>query len=70
MANQQVQDLRNRKAAIEIAPEEFRRLGHELVDRIADFLSSLPRRPVTPGKSVAAVREALGSALEARIPQA
>ncbi len=57
---QDVQDLRNRKAPIEIAPAEFRRLGHQLVDRIADFLSSLPQRPVTPGESVTVVREALG----------
>ena len=59
--DQDVQDLRNRKAPIEIAPEEFRRLGYQLVDRIADFLSSLPQRRVTPGESTAVVRQALGS---------
>ena len=59
--DQDVQDLRTRKAPIEIAPEEFRRLGYQLVDRIADFLSSLPQRPVTPGESAAVVRQALGS---------
>jgi aromatic-L-amino-acid/L-tryptophan decarboxylase len=59
--DQNVQDLRNRQAPIEIAPEEFRRLGYQLVDRIADFLSSLPQRPVTPGESVGVVRQALGS---------
>jgi len=59
--DQKVRDLRNRKAPIEISPEEFRRLGYQLVDRIADFLSSLPQRPVTPGESVAVVRQALGS---------
>ena len=65
--DQDVQDLRNRKAPIEIAPEEFRRLGYQLVDRIADFLSSLPQRPVTPGESVAVVRQALGS--ENKLPE-
>ena len=59
--DQNVQDLRTRNAPIEIAPEEFRRLGHQLVDRIADFLSALPQRPVTPGESPALVRQALGS---------
>jgi aromatic-L-amino-acid/L-tryptophan decarboxylase len=59
--DQNVQDLRSRQAPIEIAPEEFRRLGYQLVDRIADFLSSLPQRPVTPGQSAAVVRQALGS---------
>jgi aromatic-L-amino-acid/L-tryptophan decarboxylase len=29
-------------------PGEFRRLGHEIVDGIADFLESLPSRPVAP----------------------
>ena len=58
---QDVQDLRNRKAPIEIASEDFRRLGYQLVDRIADFLSSLPQRPVTPGEPAAVVRQALGS---------
>ena len=56
-----VQDLKTRQAPIEIAPAEFRRLGYQLVDRIADFLSSLPQRPVTRGESAAVVRQALGS---------
>jgi aromatic-L-amino-acid/L-tryptophan decarboxylase len=29
-------------------PAEFRRLGHDLVDSITDFLESLPTRPVVP----------------------
>lgn len=29
-------------------PEQFRQLGHELVDEIAGFLQSLPDRPVVP----------------------
>lgn len=59
--DQDVQGLRNRKSPIEIAPEEFRRLGYQLVDRISEFLASLPQRPVTPGESVEVVRQALGS---------
>src|SRR4030095_3628114 len=65
--DQNVQDLRTRQAPIEIAPEEFRRLGYQLVDRIADFLSSLPQRPVTPGQSTTVVRQALGS--ENKLPE-
>jgi aromatic-L-amino-acid/L-tryptophan decarboxylase len=57
-----VQDLRKRQAPIAIQPEEFRRLGHGLIDQIADFLSSLPDRPVTPGEEPGAVRSALKSA--------
>jgi aromatic-L-amino-acid decarboxylase len=43
-----------------MAPEEFRRSGHDLVDRIADLLASIGSRPVTPGESPAEVRARLG----------
>ena len=39
-----------------MAPDEFRRLGHALVDSVAAFLSSLPARPVTTGESPGAIR--------------
>jgi glutamate/tyrosine decarboxylase-like PLP-dependent enzyme len=41
--------------------EQFRSLGHDLVDRIAAFLASARERVVTPAESAAAVREALGA---------
>ena len=47
---------------IELEPDEFRRLGHELVDSVADFLASLPERPVTTGESPRDIRAALGDA--------
>jgi glutamate/tyrosine decarboxylase-like PLP-dependent enzyme len=46
---------------MEMSPEEFRRLGHDLVDRIAAFLGSLPDRPVTPADPPDVVRNALGA---------
>jgi len=49
-----------RNAPIELAPEEFRRLGHRLVDRIAEYLAELPAGKVTPGEEPATVRAALG----------
>ncbi len=49
-----------RIAPLEIDPEEFRRLGHALVDRIASLVASLPDRPVTPGEPPARIREVLG----------
>jgi aromatic-L-amino-acid decarboxylase len=50
-----------RRAPIEMSPEEFRAAGHRLVERVADFLDSLPRRPLTPHEAPATVRAALGS---------
>lgn len=52
---------RDREAPLELTPEEFRRLGHALVDDIAGFLASLPERPVT--------RDASSEELRALLPQ-
>ena len=45
---------------IEMTGEEFRSVGRELVDRIADYLDKVRKMPVTPGESPAAIREILG----------
>lgn len=42
-----------------MAPDEFRRLGHELVDSLAEFLASVPGRPVAPSESPGDVRALL-----------
>jgi len=49
-----------RLAPIDMSPEEFRAAGHRLVDRIAEFLESLPKRRLTPAEPPHAVRAALG----------
>ncbi len=49
-----------RAAPLEIGPDEFRRLGHDLVDRIAELLGTLRERPVTPGETPEQVRALLG----------
>ena len=51
---------KKRKAEINLDPEQFRQLGHDLIDQLADFLKSLPNRPVTPGESPSTVRSVLG----------
>ena len=55
-----MESLRERVAPLEMSADEFRALGYRLVDRIADFLTSLPERPVTPGEMPGAIRRTLG----------
>jgi glutamate/tyrosine decarboxylase-like PLP-dependent enzyme len=54
--------MAERVTPLEMAPDEFRRVGHDLVDRIADFLSTLRDRPVTAGETPAELRNLLGRA--------
>jgi glutamate/tyrosine decarboxylase-like PLP-dependent enzyme len=49
-----------RNSPAELSPDQFRSIGHDLVDRIADFLASLPTRPVAPNSTPAAMRAKLG----------
>ena len=56
-----------RNSPLEMSGEEFRSLGHTLVDRIAAFLDSLPQRKVTTGESPTEIREALDA--ERTLPQ-
>jgi len=56
-----ITDLRARDAPLEIHGDEFRKLGHQLVDDIAEFLDGLPRRPVTTGEPPHTIRKLLGS---------
>jgi aromatic-L-amino-acid decarboxylase len=51
-----------RVSPLELEPAEFRRLGHELVDGIADFLDTLRDRPLTTGETPAEIRTLLGRA--------
>lgn len=55
-------NLRYRQAPLTMRGAEFRQLGHELVDRIAQLFEDLPQRPVTSGESPQAIRQLLGTA--------
>ena len=48
-------------------PERFRALGHQMVDRVADFLASLPGRPVVPPGRPDELRALLGG--DAPLPE-
>src|SRR5271156_1551924 len=48
-----------RHAPLAMESGEFREVGYQLVDRIAEFLESLAERKVSPAESPVAVREAL-----------
>src|SRR5262245_19595599 len=56
----ELEALRQRKAPLEMPPDEFRAIGHSLVDQIADRLSKLPEGMVTRDESPVEVRSVLG----------
>jgi glutamate/tyrosine decarboxylase-like PLP-dependent enzyme len=51
---------KRRAAVLDMPAEEFRELGHRLVDEIADFYAGLARRAVTAGQSAEQIRALLG----------
>ncbi|HEX2253152.1 MAG TPA: aminotransferase class V-fold PLP-dependent enzyme [Thermoanaerobaculia bacterium] len=50
-----------RPSPLAMDADEFRRLGHQLVDAVGTFLATLAERPVTPGESPDQVRAVLGA---------
>jgi aromatic-L-amino-acid decarboxylase len=56
-----IEQLRYRTAPLEMTEEQFRSLGHDLVDRVAAFLASLRTQPVTLVEGPQEVRAALGA---------
>ncbi|HEY2727649.1 MAG TPA: aminotransferase class V-fold PLP-dependent enzyme [Parafilimonas sp.] len=52
----------HREKPIEINKEEFKKVGHRLVDSIADFIDSIANRPVTTGESPKQLQAILGNA--------
>lgn len=56
-----------RSVPLAMSPEQFRDLGHRLVDQLAGLLAAIPAGPVTPGETPAQVRAAL--ALDGPLPE-
>ncbi|HSA57209.1 MAG TPA: aminotransferase class V-fold PLP-dependent enzyme [Gemmatimonadaceae bacterium] len=55
-------DTLSRVAPLDLPPDEFRRLGHALIDRIAEHLEGIRDLPVSRGESPAQMRAFLGGA--------
>jgi aromatic-L-amino-acid/L-tryptophan decarboxylase len=53
---------RTRESPLELDADEFRAIGHALIDRLAEFLETMPNGPVTHDASPASLRPLLGPA--------
>jgi glutamate/tyrosine decarboxylase-like PLP-dependent enzyme len=49
-----------RDAILDMDSDEFRKIGHQLIDQVADFLGSLPNRLLTTGETPTEIRNLLG----------
>ena len=58
---QDVETLRERKAPIDMSAASFREAGHDLIDRIANWLQRMPDGPVVCQETAEVVRAALGA---------
>ncbi len=50
-----------RKSPIQIDKEEFKKIGHQLIDAIADFYDTIETRPVTKGASPQQLQKVIGT---------
>ena len=53
--------LAGRRTPVELAPDDFARIGHKLVDDVAELLRTMRERPLGPGETPQQVRAALGA---------
>lgn len=51
----------NRKTPIEIGQEEFKRIGYQLIDTLANFIDTIEKRPVTTGESFQQLQHIIGT---------
>lgn len=51
-----------RNSPVEITPEEFKQIGYQLIDTIADFIENINKKPVTTGESPKQIQTLLGNA--------
>jgi glutamate/tyrosine decarboxylase-like PLP-dependent enzyme len=65
----EIEELRRRQAPLEMSPEEFRRLGHRLVDRVAEHLATVRDRPITRDTTPASLRALLPGGGTGALPE-
>lgn len=53
---------KNRETPIEISPEEFKRIGYQLIDMISYFIETIDEKPVTKGETPTEIQSILGNA--------
>ena len=53
--------IENRDNSIEISKEEFRNIGHQLIDDISDFISTIDKKSVTSSESPGQLQLMLGN---------
>jgi glutamate/tyrosine decarboxylase-like PLP-dependent enzyme len=51
--------LEGRRTPLELEPDDFARIGHRLVDDVAELLRTMRDRPLAPGETPAEIRAAL-----------
>ncbi len=51
-----------RDSPIEIAKEDFKKMGYDLIDKIANFIDSIGERPVTTGEPPEQLQKIIGTA--------
>ncbi len=54
-----------RESAAELSAEQFREIGHQLVDEIAEFLATIESRPVAPDITPREIRSLMGGSSRA-----
>jgi len=52
---------KDRKVPIEISPEEFKRIGYQLIDAISEFIQTIEKKPVTTGETPSQIQHVLGT---------
>ena len=50
-----------RKTPIEISNQNFKEIGYQLIDEIADFINTIEEKPVTTGESPKQIQDLLGN---------